>query len=1002
MIMSQSRHFSSLFTVLIFICLVYTVSASSPSLHPDEVKALKDIASTLGVKHLNLSEDPCLTKTLVITQDVLKEGHNSTIRCDCHFNNNKTCHITHFILKTFSLPGRLPPELSKLQYLESIDLCLNYLHGSIPMEWASLPYLTSISVCANRLSGDIPKGLGKFINLTQLILEANQFSGIIPEELGNLVNLEGLVLSSNQLVGSVPETLGRLKNLTNLRFSDNHLNGSIPEFIGNLSKLKRLELYASGLREPIPDSIFRLENLVDLRISDTTAGLRQFPHIISKNLKYLVLRNLNLTGPIPTTIWGLPNLMTLDLSFNRLTGEIPADAAAAKFTYLTGNKLSGKIESGPFLTASTNIDLSYNNFTWSPSCRERDNVNTYESSRSKNRLTSLLPCSAISQCLSYIKSLHINCGGPDVTIENSRGSILYEGNYGLTGSATNNHGKNWGFSNTGDFMDDKLPEDAYSISSESPVSAKYPELYQTARRSPLSLAYFAFCFENGSYNVKLHFAEIQFSDEEPYARLAKRFFNIYVQGKLIWEDFNIREEANGTHKEVIKEVNTTVTDNTLEIRLYWAGKGTTIIPKRGNYGSLISAISVCPSSESECGVEVKTPPVTKEHKSRIYPLILVITALILSLAFLIVGAFYWKKCVRNADSGKRGSFSLKQLKVATDNFDPLNKIGEGGFGSVYKGRLPDGTLIAVKKLSSKSRQGNKEFINEIGMIACLQHPNLVKLYGCCCENNQLLLVYEYLENNCLADALFGRSGLKLEWGTRHKICLGIARGLAFLHEDSAVKIIHRDIKGTNVLLDKDLNSKISDFGLARLHEDEKSHITTRVAGTIGYMAPEYAMRGHLTEKADVYSFGVVAMEIVSGKSNANYTPDNECCVGLLDWAFVLQKKGAFSEILDPKLEGVFDVMEAERMIKVSLLCSNKSPTLRPTMSEVVKMLEGETEIEQIIADPGVYGDELRFKRFSEIGTSSLPSDYLVSIPSSCESAYDLYPLSPESTVFSRP
>ncbi|KAL0800297.1 hypothetical protein Bca101_055472 [Brassica carinata] len=606
------------------------MDASYSSGTPAPLKALKDIASTLGVKHLNLSEDPCLTKTLVISQ-VLKEGHNSTIRCDCHFNNNQTCHITHFILKTFSLPGRLPPELSKLQYLESIDLCLNYLYGSIPMEWASLPYLTSI------------------------------------------------------------------------------------------------ELYASGLREPIPDSIFRLENLIDLRISDTTAGLGQFPHIISKNLKFLVLRNLNLTGPIPTTIWDLPNLMTLDLSFNRLTGEIPADATPPKkFAYVT----------------------------------------------------------------LYSKSLHINCGGPDVTIENSRGRILYEGNYGLTGSATNYHGKNWGFSNTGDFMDDGITEDTYSISSKSPVSAKYPELYQTARRSPLSLAYFAFCFENGSYNVKLHFSEIQFSDEEPYARLAKRFFNIYVQGKLVWEDFNIRVEANGAHKEVIKEVNTTVTDNTLEIRLYWAGKGTTIIPKRGNYGSLISAIS---------------------------------------------------------------------------------------------GRLPDGTLIAVKKLSSKSCQGNKEFVNEIGMIACLQHPNLVKLYGCCCENNQLLLVYEYLENNCLADALFGRSGLKLEWGTRHNICLGIARGLAFLHEDSAVKIIHRDIKGTNVLLDKDLNSKISDFGLARLHEDEKSHITTRVAGTIGYMAPEYAMRGHLTEKADVYSFAVVAMEIVSGKSNANYTPDNDCCVGLLDW-----------------------------------------------------------------------------------------------------------------------
>ncbi|XP_010460751.2 PREDICTED: probable LRR receptor-like serine/threonine-protein kinase At1g29720, partial [Camelina sativa] len=999
MIMSQSRHFSSLLFVLTLIYLVCTIYAS-PFLHPDEVEALKDIALTLGVKHLNLSEDPCLTKTLVITQEVLKEGQNSTIKCDCGFNNNNTCHITHFVLKTFSLPGRLPPEFSKLRYLEFIDLCRNYLYGSIPIEWASLPYLKSLSVCANRLSGDIPKGLGKFTNLTLLVLEANQFSGTIPKELGNLVNLEGLALSSNQLVGGVPKTLARLRNLTNLRFSDNRLNGSIPEFIGNLSKLQRLELYASGLSEPVPESIFRLENLIDLRISDTTAGLGQVPLITSKSLKFLVLRNMNLTGSIPTSFWDLPNLMTLDLSFNRLTGEIPPDASAPKYTYLAGNMFSGKVESGSFLTASTNIDISYNNFTWSPNCKNRKNVNTYESSRSRNSLTRLLPCSAINQCQNYSRSLHINCGGPDVTIENSRGKFLYEGdNYNITSSAMSYHGKYWGFSNTGEFMDDAITEDTYSVSSESAVSAKYPELYKSARRSPLSLAYFAFCLENETYNVKLHFAEIQFSDEEPFARLAKRFFNIYVQGKLIWEDFSIREEANGTHKEVIREVNTTVTDNTLEIRLYWAGKGTTIIPKRGNYGSLISAISVCPSSESECGVPVQIQPLTKHHKSRKYPLIIGIAALILSLAFFILGAFYWRICVRNVASGKRGSFNLRQLKVATDNFNPLDKIGEGGFGSVYKGRLPNGTLIAVKKLSSKSCQGNKEFINEIGIITCLQHPNLVKLYGCCVDKNQLLLVYEYMENNCLADALFGRSSLKLDWQTRRKICLGIAKGLAFLHEDSAVKIIHRDIKGTNVLLDKDLNSKISDFGLARLHEDDQSHITTRVAGTIGYMAPEYAMRGHLTEKADVYSFGVVAMEIISGKSNANYTPDNECCVGLLDWAFVLQKKGAFSEILDPKLEGVFDVMEAERMIKVSLLCSSKSPTSRPSMSEVVKMLEGETEIEQIISDPG---DELRFKRSSEIGTSSLPSDYLVSINSSCESAYDLYPLSAESIVFSRP
>ncbi|XP_010499483.1 PREDICTED: probable LRR receptor-like serine/threonine-protein kinase At1g29720 isoform X2 [Camelina sativa] len=993
MIMSKMSLFSFILTLIY--CL-FTVS-SSPSLHPDEVEALKDIAATLGVKHLNLSEDPCLTKTLVIPQGVLDEGQNSTIRCDCHFDNYSTCHITHFVLKKSSLPGRLPPMLYKFQYLESIDLYHNYLHGSIPMEWSSLPYLKSISLCANRLSGDIPKGLGKFINLTLLTLEANQFSGTIPKELGNLVNLQGLGLSSNQLVGGLPKTLARLKKLTNLILSDNLLNGSIPEFIGKLSQLQRLELYASGLRGPIPDSIFYLENLIDLRISDTAAGLGHVPQIASKSLTHLILRNLNLSGPIPTSLWDLPSLMTLDLSFNRLTGEIPAYATAPRYTYLAGNMLSGKVETGAFLTASTNIDLSYNNFTWSPMCKERKNINTYESSHSRNRLTRLLPCSAIKQCHNYSRSLHINCGGPNVTIENSRGKFLYQGdNYGPIGSAMNYHSTNWGFSNTGDFMDDGITEDTYSVSSESAVSAKYPELYQTARRSPLSLAYFAFCFENGSYNVKLHFAEIQFSDEEPYIRLAKRVFNIYIQGKLIWEDFNIREEANGTHREVVREVNTTVTDNTLEIRLYWAGKGTMIIPQRGYYGSLISAISVCPSSESECGVPLQILPVKKDHKPTKYPLIL---GLAVSLAFLLLVLLCWIKCVSNANAAERGSFSLRQLKVATDNFNPLNKLGEGGFGSVYKGRLPDGTMIAVKKLSSKSHQGNKEFVTEIGMIACLQHPNLVKLYGCCVEKNQLLLVYEYLENNCLSDALFGRSSLKLEWRTRHKICVGIARGLAFLHEDSAVKIIHRDIKGTNVLLDKDLNSKISDFGLARLHEDDQSHITTRVAGTIGYMAPEYAMRGHLTEKADVYSFGVVAMEIVSGKNNAKYMPDDECCVGLLDWAFMLQKKGNFTEILDPRLEGMFNVMEAERMIKVSLICSNKSPTLRPSMSEVVKMLEGETDIEQIISDPGVYGDDLRFN------PSSLPSDGIMSIPSSSESAYDLiqindlYPLSPESIVF---
>lgn len=293
---------------------------------------------------------------------------------------------------------------------------------------------------------------------------------------------------------------------------------------------------------------------------------------------------------------------------------------------------------------------------------------------------------------------------------------------------------------------------------------------------------------------------------------------------------------------------------------------------------------------------------------------------------------------------------MRQIKAATSNFDAANKIGEGGFGSVYKGMLSDGTIIAVKQLSSRSKQGNREFVNEIGMISALQHPNLVKLYGCCTEGNQLLLVYEYMENNCLAHALFGKNSqcrLKLDWPTRRKICIGIARGLAYLHEESRLKIVHRDIKASNVLLDRDLNAKISDFGLAKLTEEDNSHISTRVAGTIGYMAPEYAMRGHLSSKADIYSFGVVALEVVSGKSNTKYRPKEEF-VYLLDWACVLQEKGTLLELVDPELGSEYSEEEASVLLTVSLLCTNASPTLRPSMSKVVSLLEGTAPIQPLL------------------------------------------------------
>ncbi|CAN7127253.1 unnamed protein product, partial [Brassica rapa subsp. narinosa] len=1007
--------FSIIFPLFTIITSFLAISTSVSSiLHQDELNALKKIATTLGINGLDLSSgDPCYLGSLKMIPEVAivsnPELRNNTIDCDCSFNNNTTCRIINIDLKTLSLRGKLPPELAELQYLQTIDLCRNYLSGSIPMEWASLRNLTYISLCANRLSGPLPSGLQNFKNLRFLGVEANQFSGPIPDEIGNLTNLKGLQLGSNQFTGSLPNTLARLVNLEDFRVSDNNFDGTIPAYIGNWSRLQKLYLYASGLKGPIPDEIARLENLTNLFITDTS-GINIFPYISSQAIETLILRNVSLSGPIPSYIWNMPKLRILDLSFNNLTGDVHGGRAPA-YTYLTGNRLSGEVESGVFLKSNAHIDLSYNNFSWWPSCQENSNINTYRSSY-LNNLTGILPCAGPINCTSYQRTLHINCGGDNIVITKSSHKIIYQADNTKTEAATNQQFKDWGISNTGEFFSDGYTkatsntDDTYIISTSLRLSGDSPNIYKTARRSPLSLVYYAFCMENGTYSVKLHFMEIQFSDQELYSRLGRRIFDVYVQGVLFLRDFNIKEAANGTLKPVVKTVSANVTNNILEIRLYWAGKGTTLIPERGNYGPLISAISLCHGSmEPQCGA-------TKTELHTNYPLIFRVVGSLIAVTLLALGLYTQKICIRDKYTRERDlraqglqtvCFTWRQLEAATNNFDQANKLGEGGFGSVFRGELSDGTIIAVKQLSSKSCQGNREFVNEIGMISGLNHPNLVKLYGCCVEKNQLMLVYEYMENNSLALALFGKSSLKLQWEVRQNICVGIARGLEFLHEGSMIRMVHRDIKTSNVLLDADLRDvNISDFGLARLHEEEHTHISTKIAGTVGYMAPEYALWGHLTEKADVFSFGVVAMEIVSGKSNMKRKGSDDH-VSLINWALTLHQRGDIMEIVDPVLQRDFNSKEAVRMIKVAFVCTNSSPSLRPTMSEAVKMLEGEINIRAVMSDPGLYGHNWSISNLINIdthGSSSVSgvAHQTATTMQSSVSGSDLYPFCNESMI----
>ncbi|XP_060668679.1 probable LRR receptor-like serine/threonine-protein kinase At1g07650 isoform X2 [Ziziphus jujuba] len=921
--------------LLIFLAEIKVDAQARFKLPDDEVKALREIAVQVGKKDWNFNIEPCSNNTNWLTprsQD--RPLYNNSLICNCSYPGD-VCHVVHLFLKGQDLSGKLPPSLAKLPYLETADFALNYLSGSIPPEWTSMKNLKYLSLYVNNVSGPIPTYLGNMTSLVYLSLENNKFSGTVPTELAKLFNLENLILKANYLTGKFPEALTKLTTLTELRISSNNFAGRIPNFLDSWKNLNKLEIQASGLKGPIPSTISELSDLTELRISDLDGHSSEFPSLKNMTkMKLLMLRSCNLVGPIPGYISKMTELKTLYFTSNQLSGDVPKWIPKRDAKYKT--------------------DLSYNNFNESsvPSTCP-DYLNLFKSFPShENSL--LAECQKGSPCLKEVHSLHINCGGGVATV----GGITYEEDQEEGGPTkfVFDGEKNTGFSSTGHFWDADTTSKSYAPNNVSILGMKDPELYTNARLSPLSLTYYGRCLANGKYTVKLHFAEIIIRDNRSFHSLGRRIFNVYIQEKLELRDFDIRKEANGCDKAIIKEFKAVeVKNNIIEIRFHWSGKGTTAAPKKGTYGPLISAISV----------------VSESHNHRMMISIGIgATTSVVCLIVIILGTLWRKNYLKESTSREKelrgldlqtGRFTFRQIKAATNNFDPSNKIGEGGFGSVYKGILLDGSIIAVKQLSSKSKQGNREFVTEVGIISGLQHPNLVRLYGCCISRNQLLLVYEYMENNSLAGALYGpeERQLKLDWPTRQKICVGIARGLVFLHEDSTLRVVHRDIKTTNILLDGDLNPKISDFGLAKLDEEENTHISTRIAGTLGYMAPEYALWGHLTYKADVYSFGVVALEIVAGKNNNMKHLENSPYVSLVDWALVLQQEGNLVELLDPKLGSEFYKEEVLRVIKVALLCVNSSAALRPMMSEVVNMLEGRSSVRETVVDPTAYGEQVR-------------------------------------------
>ncbi|KAI8534007.1 hypothetical protein RHMOL_Rhmol10G0054700 [Rhododendron molle] len=1006
-----------------------------------EVDALNSILRKWGVSASNQFEitEPCVGFATNDSISLGNGGaaHNPGFKCKC---DGTVCHITGLKVYEKGVAGQIPDELWSLAYLTELNLGKNNLTGPVSPSIGNLTRMQYMNLDHNSFSGKLPKELGNLTELLILAFSSNNFSGPLPSELGKLTKLEHLYMDSSGVSGPIPLTFAALQNMQFMWAQDNNLTGSIPDFIGSWSSLTNLRFWGNSLEGPIPSTFSNLNALEDLRISDLANGGSSLAFLKNmKSLKVLVLRNNNISGSILSNIGDYQNLSHLFLGSNNFTGNIP-QRKSTSLLYMSGNRRdlsfwedgghyygSRALEVGEDGTSTEHShyviacrDLSYNelsgsfpswinqtglqlnlvanNFIIGPTNdRMEQQIFCNETALSYIRFFPCCQCSAFrielspkelslqpQSCHTYLISIwqnplstwftdnfSVKCGGPE-TISNQ---IIYERDNETLGPATYyvSSTNRWAVSNVGRFGDNN--NSIYTSDSSSPFFANNPELFKTARISPASLRYYGLGLVNGNYTVSLQFAEITILNSPTgWESLGRRVFDIYIQGNLVLKDFDIKKEADGNSFQAVpKNFPAQVSDNYLEIHLFWAGKGTCCIPTAGTYGPSISAISVT------------RDPTGKKNKIGLILGIFVPVGVVSCLCVLAL--FYFvqrrKSLDRKKDEELLGidarpyTFSYAELKAATADFNPANKLGEGGFGPVFKGTLNDGRVIAVKQLSVASHQGKSQFVAEIATISAVQQRNLVKLYGCCIEGEKRILVYEYLENKSLDQALFaGKTSLYLDWPTRFDICLGVARGLAYLHEESRLRIVHRDVKASNILLDSDLNPKISDFGLAKLYDDKKTHISTRVAGTIGYLAPEYAMRGHLTEKADVFGFGVVALEVVSGRPNSDTSLEAEKMY-LLDWAWHLHQNNNEVELVDANLSE-FNKEEVKRLIRVALLCTQSSPQMRPSMSRAVAMLLADVEVGAVTAQPGYLMSGWKFNdttSFMSTDTQTTKTDY---------------------------
>ncbi|KAG0607870.1 hypothetical protein M758_8G061500 [Ceratodon purpureus] len=806
------------------------------------------------------------------------------------------CNCTSLIYLDLSgnnLNGEIPYLLSQLQQLDTLNLRNNKLSGPIPSSFASLSNLRHLDMQINNLSGPIPPLLYWSETLQYLMLKSNQLTGGLSDDMCKLTQLAYFNVRENKLSGPLPAGIGNCTSFQILDLSYNNFSGEIPYNIGYL-QVSTLSLESNMLTGGIPDVLGLMQALVILDLSNNQLH-GEIPPILGNltSLTKLYLYNNNITGPIPMEFGNMSRLNYLELSGNGLTGEIPSE-----LSYLTGlfeldlsdNQLSGSIpENISSLTALNILNVHGNQLSGSISPELQQLTNLTLLNLSSNHFTGSVPEEiGMIVNLDILDLSHNNLSGQVPSSISTLEHLLTIDLHGnkLNGTIPMAFG-NLKSLNILDLSHNRI---------QGPIP---PELGQL-----LELQYLDLSYNNLSGPIPVPLKEC-FSLK--HLNLSYNHLSGTIPRDQVFSKF----------------------------------------PPSSYTGNPL----LCINSNSSCGMVPQQPRVIAPQPPGTLGVSatwgITISALCLLALLTIVAIRYAQPRVFLKTSNKTSqgppSFVIFHLGMAPQSYEEMMRvtenlsekyvIGRGGSSTVYRCSLKNGHPIAIKKLYNQFAQNVHEFETELKTLGNIKHRNLVTLRGYSMSSIGNFLFYDYMENGSLYDHLHGHVKNKLDWNIRLKIAAGAAQGLAYLHRDCKPQVVHRDVKSCNILLDADMEAHVADFGIAKNIQPARTHTSTHVLGTIGYIDPEYAQTSRLNEKSDVYSFGIVLLELLTNKMAV----DDE--VNLLDWVMSKLEGKTIQDVIDTHVRATCHDLDAlEKTLKLALLCSKLNPSHRPSMYDVSQVL----------------------------------------------------------------